>query len=247
MKSLITVLLSVLFFTMGFAQVQGKIIYNETIKLDIQIDGMDETLKEMLPESQSMKRELLFKDTESVFQNLEGEELEDINLSSDDGSFQIKIGREDTENILYKNLKEKTQVQQQGLFGKSFVVNKDLPNHKWKLTNEKVKYLEYECQKAVIEEEDKFIVAWFTPQIPTSLGPGSYHGLPGTILMLSINDGESEFKALSVDLSELSEDAIKAPKDGKKVTEEEFEKIRIEKEKEMEEMQGGTQRRRIRH
>lgn len=247
MKYLIALLLNVFITSTFFAQVQGKIVFNETIKLDIQIEGMDEEMRKMLPESQSMKRELLFDGSESIFQNVKGEELEDVNLSSDDGSFQIKIQRDDTEDILFKNLKEKNQVHQKGLMGKAFVVTNDLPKHKWKLTNEKVKYLEYECQKAVIEDEDKFVVAWFTSQIPTQLGPASYHGLPGTILMLSINDGETEYKATIVDLSPLEKNAIQPPNEGKKVTEAEFEKIRIEKEKEMEEMYGGGQRRRIRH
>ena len=165
--------------------------------------------------------------------------MEGVDLSSDDGSFQIKIMVDDTEDIRYKSFAENQKVHQRGMMGKSFVVKDKLDKLKWKITNEKVKYLDYECQKAVIENEDDFIVAWFTPQIPVKAGPAGLHGLPGAILMANYNDGEREIQAQKVEFFTLEKDAIKTPNDGKKVTEEEFEKILKEKEKEMEEMYGG--------
>ncbi len=246
MKIIISTLLCTFLFQFINAQTEGTIVYKETVKLDIQFEGMDESMKAMLPKSQSVTKVLTFKGKESLYQNKKGEELENINMASDDGSFQIKIMRDDTEDILYKNLKEKTKIHQKGMMGKSFVVKDELPKHKWKITNEKIKFLDYECQKAVIEEEGKFVVAWFTSQIPVQVGPGSYHGLPGAILLISINEGETEVAALGVDFNALNPDDMKAPSDGKEVTEEEFEKIRIEKEKEMEETYGGK-RMKIKH
>jgi GLPGLI family protein len=106
-------------------------------------------------------------------------------------------------------------------------------------------YLGYECQKAFIENEDEFIVAWFTPQIPVQTGPAGLHGLPGLILMANYNDGEVEIKAQEIDLRPLAEGEIIIPDDGKKVTEEEFHSIREAKEKEMDEMYGGRNVKRI--
>ena len=63
------------------------------------------------------------------------------------------------------------------------------------------------------------------------------------ILKLDRNDGEIIIEAKNVELKKLDKKAIKAPKKGKKVTQEEFEKIRDEKIKEMEaEMGGGGNR-----
>ncbi len=145
---------------------------------------------------------------------------------------------DDTEDIYYKFFPEQKKIHQTGMMGKSFVIKDQLHKHKWKITNEKIKFLGYECQKAVVEDEDNFIVAWFTPQIPVTTGPGGLHGLPGLILMASFNDGEREVQAQEVNLQELEAKAIVIPSDGKKVTQEQYDKIQEEKEREMEEMYG---------
>ena len=238
MNKLLVLALALIFSFQLPAQTEGKIIFKETIKLDFEFEGMDESMKSMMPESQSVDRELLFNQDESIWQNKKGESLEGVDLKSDDGSFHIKIMMEDTEEIYYKSFASNTKYHQRGLMGKSFVVKDELATHKWKITNEKVKYLDYECQKAVIENDDDFIVAWFTPQIPVQVGPGGLHGLPGAILMVNFNDGERELMAQEVKLYSLEKDAIKKPNNGKKVSEEEFNRIEEEKQKEMEMMYG---------
>lgn len=234
MKKLLTI--GFCFFLGQFihAQVNGEIVYNETITLAIA--GMDEQMASMLPSSQSLKKELSFKNGKTLYQNMKGEELEDVEMESEDGSFKIKMISDDTEDILYKDIAAKKSVHQKGLMGKSFVVSDELVKHKWKITNEKIKYLDYECQKAVIEEEGNFVVAWFTSEIPAQIGPAMYHGLPGAILMISVNEGKREFKALEITLDEMED--LKIPSKGKKVSEEEYQKIQAEKLKEMQEMHG---------
>lgn len=246
MKHLIVLALAFILIIQLNAQQEGKIIYKETIKLDVEFDGMDESMKAMIPKSQSIDKELLFTKSESLFQNKKGESREDLNLSSDDGSFQIKIQTDDTENILYKSFTKKQQIHQKGIMGKSFVVKDQLTKNQWKITNEKIKYLDYECQKAVIENEDNFIVAWFTTEIPVQAGPAGLHGLPGAILMATYNDGERELKAQNIEFIKLDSGAISIPKNGIKVTEAEFKKIREEKDKEMEAMYGNGHIRRTR-
>ena len=245
---LILLFINVMIGQLLFSQVEGKISYTETFKLDFEIEGIDEEMLSMIPKSQSMKKELLFNRKESVFQNEKGEAPEDIDMSSDDGSFQIKIMMDDdVETILYKNLKSKEIKHQKGIMGKAFLVSDKLEKIKWKITDEKIKYLDYECQKAILETEDKFVVAWFTSQIPVQVGPSIYHGLPGAILMVSIDEGDIEFKATNVDLKKLEEGTIKAPSKGKKVTEEEYNKIQKEKEEEMRKMHTRTETRTIGH
>lgn len=223
-----------------FSQSEGIITYKETVKFELELDGMSDEMKSMIPESQSVQKELLFKKDESLYRNKKGEALEGMDLKSDDGSFHIKIMVDDTEDIYYKSFPDQKKIHQTGMMGKSFVIKDDLPKHKWKITNEKIKFLGYECQKAVVEDEDNFIVAWFTTQIPVTAGPGGLHGLPGLILMASFDDGEREIQAQEVKLNALDKKAIVIPSEGKKVSQEQFEKIREEKEREMEEMYGGN-------
>ena len=213
------------------------ITYTKTKKLDINFDGMDEQMKKMIPQSESLEMELTFIKEQSLFQNKKGESLEDLDMESDDGSMKITFIREDqVENILHKNLDRNIRTHQKGIMGKPFLIVDDLKNLQWKITSEKVKYLGYECQKAVIENEDEFVVAWYTPSIPVQHGPSSYYGLPGLILMLSINDGDTEFKANAVELMELGELQVKAPNKGKKVNQVQYDKIETDKINELKEM-----------
>jgi len=230
-------ILNFFFFQFSFAQNEGKISYSKTIKLDIKIDGISEEMLSMIPKSQSVQKELMFNKSESVFQSLKGEFPEDLDMSSDDGSYQIKFQMGDeVEDILYMNLKDKIKVHQKGIMGKAFVVKEDFEKFKWKITNEKIKYLDFECQKAVMEDEDGITVAWFTSQIPLQIGPSGYYGLPGAILMVSVGDGEVEYKATSVEFLSMDDNKIKEPTKGKKVSADEYDKIQKEKTEEMKKM-----------
>ena len=82
--------------------------------------------------------------------------------------------------------------------------------------------------------EGNVIKAWFTPQIPISVGPDRYTGLPGLILAVEKN-GETILLATSIDLAEPQEENLSKPKDGSKITQEKFDILLEEKVKEFEE------------
>ena len=238
-KTALFLVLSLLIANGIIAQKSGVITYQETMKLNIEIDdapaGID--LAGMLPTSRSVTKQLMFDDNESIYVD-GGEGPEDIEISSDDGSIQIMMVESDIESKLYTDHKNNISLDQQGFMGKAFVIDKPVAKIKWKITPEKVKYLDYECMKATMtDEEGVEVVAWFAPAIPVKAGPSGYGQLPGAILMLSKGDKDLEIKALSVDLKEV--DTIEKPDEGKKVTEEEFDKIVEEKMKEMEKSHGG--------
>lgn len=222
-----------------FGQTSGSILYQETIKLDIQFDdapnGID--LAGMLPESRSVSKKLMFHADESIYLD-SGDTPEDTEISSDDGSIQIRFAVSDIESKLYTDYKNNICLDQQGFMGKTFIINKPIEKIKWKITPEKVKYLDYECMKATMtDEEGKEVVAWFAPGIPVKAGPAGYGQLPGAILMLSKGDKELEIKATKVELGDVDE--IEKPNDGKEVTKAEYDKIVEEKTKEMEKEYGG--------
>ena len=85
--------------------------------------------------------------------------------------------------------------------------------------------------KAVTGPDTLQTIAWFTPQIPAPLGPATYGQLPGLILELERDN--ITITATEV-LPEIDQpELMKAPTKGKKVTEEEFDRIQEEKLKEM--------------
>ena len=102
----------------------------------------------------------------------------------------------------------------------------------------------YMVQKAETEHDGKNIEAWFTPQVPVSAGPGQFGGLPGLILVLSVNRGEELYSATSIDLGEL-ETVITPPEDGDEISREEYEQIVEEKLEELRTTRGRGRRGRI--
>ena len=65
------------------------------------------------------------------------------------------------------------------------------------------------------------ISAWFAEDIVSPVEPENNGGLPGAILMLDINNGESTYTAIDIKPTVNKKD-IKQPTKGKKVTREEF-------------------------
>jgi len=238
-KALTTLCLAYLVSFALKAQTSGIITYQETIKLDIDLSHMatDMDLSEMFPSTHSLNKQLLFDQNVSVYSSA-GDDSQDREISTDDGSIQISIVQSDSEEKLYMDYKNKICLDQKGFMGKSFIVENEVDKIKWKITPEKVKYLDYECIKATaLDGEGKEVVAWFAPAIPVQVGPHGFGQLPGAILMLSKGDKELEIKATSIDLKAV--DKIEKPDDGQKVSPAEFDKIVEEKQKEMEKEYGG--------
>jgi len=135
---------------------------------------------------------------------------------------------------VFYELENQKKVEQIEFMTRYFIVESDIESKAWKITNEKRKILSYICLSAELKTGEQTIKAWFTPQIPVSLGPGEFSGLPGLILAVEKN-GETFFIATSVKMTSSEEGIITIPADGKKVTQEEFDKIIEEKVKEFEE------------
>jgi GLPGLI family protein len=113
-----------------------------------------------------------------------------------------------------------------------FLIEGSMETSPWKLTGNEKAILGYTCQEAVMEKDSIKTVAWFTPAIPVAAGPANYNNLPGLVLEVNYNDGKRVITAVSVDEKVDVANLVK-PKEGKKVTKEEFQKIMDEKMKEM--------------
>lgn len=243
MKNLINLCFLLLLTLSLTAQDSGEIYFTVKQKLELKMEGAPAgvDLSGMLPSERVEDKVLSFNKEESIYYD-GTEEEEETELSSDDGSFKMVIIESEIENRLYTDLQTQKTFYQQGFMEKAFIVLGENEKLKWKMTPEKVKYLGYECMKATttIEEGEKIkeVVAWFAPAIKFSVGPKKYGQLPGAILMLSIDGDKTEIKATKVNLD--IDATIEKPKDGKVVTEEEFEKIMNDKLEEMKKEYGGA-------
>lgn len=75
------------------------------------------------------------------------------------------------------------------------------------------------------------ITAWYTPDIPVSNGPSNYQGLPG--LILEVNEEKTVILCTKVVMNVKDKKEIKAPTNGKMVTQKEFDEISRAKMQEM--------------
>jgi GLPGLI family protein len=213
---------------------EGKIIFTQTIKLDIQLpDDAPEEMKKMLPSEQKSQQVLLFNENAALYRDLNDED-KGIDLKHDDGEggeIQIKMMR--PQSVLYRDIPNDKVVESREFMGRNFLV-KDAPQtYKWKMLGEKKTILGHNCQKAELVDTSKQVIAWFTTDIPVSVGPETYYGLPGCILEMDIDKGKRTYTANKIELAPLAKDAIKEPTKGKECTRAEYDKTVEEKMKEM--------------
>ena len=191
---------------------------------------------------------LTFNKQESMF--FEEEKLDGVSGATD------SWGKNFTQGDQYKNTKDNLQIQNQEFYGKKFLVKDSLQPIKWVMsgdTKQIGKYISYKATASVptvdltwydfswdrlptnsenTKENIKMtnVEAWYTPQIPVSHGPSEYWGLPG--LILEISAGDTTLLCYEIVLNPEEKVEIKAPKKGKVVTKNEYQKIISEKMKE---------------
>jgi GLPGLI family protein len=149
--------------------------------------------------------------------------MKPILKSGDNKKKQLGPGPYD-KAIYYNN---RYRISQLNALGELFLITK--PKLIWKTQNDTKKIGEYNCFKATTEitvntkGRKKLITAWFTPEIPVSLGPLGYDGLPGLILELEVYNKIYFVKKIVLNPKEKIE--IKTLIKGIKVTEKEFQEM----------------------
>jgi GLPGLI family protein len=231
MKKIFALLIIALPYFSNAQKSSGEIKFQETIKLDIDLPEGNEELKKNIPASQSLSKTLLFNTDESYYKDDAPNEDLEINQANDGN--QVQIVMKNPENNIYTSSSKNLLIQSTEFFGKYFLITGDLKSKKWKLTGEQKQILDYPCQKAMLIDTSQNVVAWFTSQIPVHIGPNGYANLPGTVLLVEIDNGARTIAATNVNLRSLKDNEIAQPTKGKKVSAQEFSKIRDEKMKEM--------------
>lgn len=228
--------------------------------LNITIDNITPAMKEQMMEKMKKALEkiyiLNFNKIESLYH--EEEKLDQPNPSN--GGLQVNFSGGNSSK-LYKNLKLQQIVSNQDIFGKDFLVTDALEKFDWKYVNEQKVIGNYTCSKAQIiipvtendrkeyqedikqqeknkttffnssEPKERIIEAWYTLEIPVSNGPSKYWGLPG--LILELHEGSTTLLCTKIILNPTDKTEIKAPKNGKKVNQKEFDEIEEKKLKSM--------------
>lgn len=223
---------------------QGTINYDQTDRIEIELPPQMAHMQDRIPDSRTMKRALHFTETESVMKDSpeqqEAEEERRRQIQTRRGNATIMFrsaGSDGPEEILYTSLETDETIQRRNFMSRTFLINGRREPIQWRLSGEQSEYEGYLTMKAVATVDSSSVEAWFTPQIPLPIGPDEYGGLPGAILVLTVDGGKQTWKATAIDLEAAPE--IDKPDDGREVTKEEFDGIVEEKRKEMQAQRGG--------
>ena len=231
-----------------------------TYRSSMNIDGLEVAGQDMSPEIQDAIRKQLLAQSQNDFTlkfNVkeaswkEVAELDPVANSGATGGLQVqaRVSRGNAKS--YINPGRNEFLEEVEIFGKKFLIKDELPQFAWKITNETKKIGEYTVVKAEYVDineqttlslngseqstetvmDTTLITAWYTPDIPVTLGPNNTWGLPG--LILELRDGNFTFLCTKIELNPENEVEIEVPDKGKRVTREEADRIRDEKMQEM--------------
>jgi len=201
---------------------EGTIIYER--KADLHRRMQDEQVKAMVPQFRTDKQQLFFKDNISVYKAVEEDEAPDPFDDGRGGTVMIKIGGPGEGGVLYKNFTTQQFFEQTSLGDKDYIIDDTIKALAWKLADETKTILGHACKKATLKTQmGNDVVAWYTEDIPLPIGPESFTGLPGAVLMIDVNNGEIVFTATEIK-KDTDVKEMKTPNSGKHITRADFEK-----------------------
>lgn len=169
----------------------------------------DEAAKKSMSKFVTYYYDLTFKGNRTLFQTGRDPEIK-----------QSKFwGVFDSENTIFTRLDSNTSVTQRNIYSDQYLVTDSLRKIDWKITPEIRKIAQFDCRKAVGRIMDSIVViAFYTDEILTTGGPESFNGLPGMILGLAIPRMHTTWYATKLQLVEVNEKDLAAPRRGKKMT-----------------------------
>ncbi|MEL6695362.1 MAG: GLPGLI family protein [Bacteroidota bacterium] len=216
----------------------GKVVYQEAINMHKQLGSENEDILKMVPEFQYATKVLAFTPDMAIYRIGKGEEKEkEFNQQGDGMTVRMVFSTPD--DAIYQNTQTGEYIEQKEFMGKQFLIKGENEALMWKLTGQQEKLGDYVCQKAILQDTARNVVAWFTPQIPVPHGPGSFSKLPGLILKVDIDEGTRILTATDVQINPEKAPVIEVPNKGKKVSRVQYEKIVEEKTQQLQEQMGG--------
>jgi len=231
---------------------EGRIAFQRTVKYDFEVPEAWGNRGEEIPTGDLTELVLFFSASESLMMPVP----EDRNANAGEVNRRaariaerlrsFSASRSDQETLLesWVDLVGGAIAETREFMGRTFRITGARPEYAWKLSGEQRAFLGYTVQKATADHDGSTIEAWFTTEIPVAAGPGPYGGLPGMILVVSVDEGHTLYAATDVELGGLGDGGvIAAPDEGDEVSREEYERIVAEKLEEVRTLRGSGRRR----
>ena len=117
----------------------GEVVYQEIVKLDIQLEGVDEHIAAQIPKEQKSEKVLHFTEEEAMFETKLKDDPEE-NMHTEGEGIVMKMYQPD--NKTYMDLKNKKLIEQKEFMSRVFLIESELEAEKWKMTGEQKKILD---------------------------------------------------------------------------------------------------------
>ncbi len=238
MKKTVLTVLSMAIMIIAFSQSnksaatnQGIVTYEDVVKFNIEMEDLSPEMQDMLPTENRTNNVLYFNEDASLYTNSKENNDSSIEQEMEGGSVMVMIST--PENIVYRDFKKNKKTEQKEFMTRIFLIESDFAVDDWKFTGNQKMILDYPCQEATKQDDDKKVTVWFTPAIQVSSGPDEFANLPGLVLSVETSDGDRTILAKSISLTNVDEKYLQKPKKGKKVSQEKYLAIVEEKNKEM--------------
>lgn len=219
----------------------GYIIYESKMDIHKNLPPEAMAFKDNIPQFRTNHNKLTFTAKESMITHHKVEQKESESADFDDRRRRrriMRMGGNRENDIAYKHHETGEAVSSRNIFDRQFLVEGAGEKQEWKFTGEQKQVGSYLCQKAILQDTVETYV-WFTPMIPVSIGPKGYDGLPGAILYVDEDNGTRVITATEIVLEDVEEGTISRPTEGKRISQEEFQKLREEKMQERAKEFGG--------
>uniref|UniRef100_UPI00404A196E GLPGLI family protein n=1 Tax=Flavobacterium sp. TaxID=239 RepID=UPI00404A196E len=230
-------------FTNIFAQKFNVANYSCLIHLSDaskQVDAQFNLLSKAEEVAEDVNFRLEFNDKTAAF-------FVDNDLDIDAMSLHMLKALTKTSGSLFTNLQESCFVKEiiptgnlVYILGKENILIKESIFKKWEITSESKIINGYKCFRANFTKTQTMLgkeytdkaIAWFCPEIPVSLGPAEFSGLPGLIFQLQANEYSFVLKNVTFE----SNLKISTPSSGKEMTLDEYLKLSSENMEKLKEM-----------
>jgi GLPGLI family protein len=131
--------------------------------------------------------------------------------------------RGDDEDKYYYDFNSGRYTMQKNVYGSNINITDSISKLKWKVVNENRIIAGFNCRKAVaILFDSVYVFAFYTEEILLPGGPGSFHGLPGTILGVTIPRLYTSWIATKVMVNDVNVNAVKPIEAKKSITMNDF-------------------------
>jgi GLPGLI family protein len=239
---------------------EGKISYERKVNMHRNLP--DPQMKSMVPEFRTDKFELIFNESASLFRSVVDDEAPDPFANAGGGGGGMRMNFRMPTTTTYTDIAKQTQYEERAFFEKEFLIVDSLKQYKWKLTEETKTIAKQLCKKATtminapqmrmrisrggenntdstanapIKPKETELVVWYAENIPVSVGPDNYSGLPGVIMEMDVDNGANVTKAVEVSAKYPKKELV-APTKGEKMNRAQFQE---NMQKLMQDMQKG--------